>query len=97
MKARLVKALLPYHFPHADYSIWVDSKLQMNRDPLLLIHRHLHQPGADVAVSENHVRDNVFDEADKLAKMFHGGAVQARSWLESTRFQSLIVKMMTVL
>lgn len=41
MKARLVKALLPFHFPHADYSVWVDSKLQLNRDPLALVSMHL--------------------------------------------------------
>lgn len=95
MKARLVKALLPYHFPHADYSIWVDSKLQLNRDPLALVGMHLFKgisnritggnggggggggdgddvaPSFFVAVSENHVRDNVFDEGEKLSKMFH--------------------------
>ena len=120
MKARLVKALLPFHFPHADYSVWVDSKLQLNRDPLLLVGMHLYRglsnrpvAGGDggtgwdsiwgpsvvgrkrgsgggggvkggggaqkpapqsfsIAVSENHVRDNVFDEGEKLAKMFYG-------------------------
>ena len=123
MKARLVKALLPFHFPHADYSVWVDSKLQLNRDPLALVAMHLTRgmsnsprvlsgsgggsgakgnggvsgggngagggggggggSGGDddssssspppffVAVSENHVRDNVFDEGEKLSKMFH--------------------------
>ena len=114
MKARLVKALLPFHFPHADYSVWVDSKLQLNRDPLALVAMHLTRgtsnrilggndlgggggggggsgkrkvvgggdgggdpppppppPPFFVAVSENHVRDNVYDEGEKLSKMFH--------------------------
>ena len=87
MKARLVKALLPFHFPESKVTVWVDSKLELNEDAsavvdILLranthpkitrVKRHERPYEFDVAVSENHVREDVFAEADKLTKMFHG-------------------------
>ena len=69
MKTRVVRALLPFFFPHAGFSIWVDSKLQLQEDPILLIHKHLIESDSYLAVSENHVRKNIFEEGEKLFKM----------------------------
>ncbi|CAL6398244.1 unnamed protein product [Bathycoccus prasinos] len=87
MKARLVKALLPFHFPESKVTVWVDSKLELSEDATAVVDvllranthpkitrvkRHERPYEFDVAVSENHVREDVFAEADKLTKMFHG-------------------------
>ena len=87
MKARLVKALLPFHFPESKVTVWIDSKLELNKDATAVVDvllrvnthpkvtrvkRHEGPYEFDVAVSENHVRMDVFAEADKLTKMFHG-------------------------
>jgi len=71
MKTRIIRALLPFMFPRSTFSVWVDSKLQLQLDPLLLIEEHLVRREAYLAVSENHVRRNIYVESDKLAKMFH--------------------------
>ncbi|CAL6332023.1 unnamed protein product [Bathycoccus prasinos] len=42
--------------------LWVDSKLQLKEDPVVLVHQHLQEKEAWLAVSENHVRSNIFDE-----------------------------------
>lgn len=70
MKTRIVRALLPFYFPYATFSVWVDSKLQLKEDPVVLVHQHLQEKEAWLAVSENHVRSNIFDEGGKLEKMF---------------------------
>lgn len=108
MKARLVKALLPFHFPHSKVTVWVDSKLTLNDDPsaivdvLLELNTHPRKTMTmnlervfkyDVAVSENHVREDVFAEADKLTKMFHGAlSVNETYDSDRTRWLSQTVK-----
>ena len=70
MKTRIVRALLPFYFPHATFSVWIDSKLQLQEDPVILINQHLKGKNAWLGVSENHVRSNIFEEEVKLARMF---------------------------
>lgn len=70
MKTRIVRALLPFYFPHATFSVWIDSKLQLQEDPVILINQHLQGKSAWLGVSENHVRSNIFEEEVKLARMF---------------------------
>lgn len=71
MKTRIIRALLPFFFPHVTFSVWVDSKLQLKEDPVKLVNQHLVKEKAWLAVSENHVRSNIFEEGEKLVKMFH--------------------------
>jgi len=70
MKTRIIRALLPFYFPHATFSVWIDSKLQLQEDPVILINQHLQGKSAWLGVSENHVRSNIFEEEVKLARMF---------------------------
>ena len=37
MKARLVKALLPFHFPESKVTVWIDSKLELNKDATAVV------------------------------------------------------------
>ena len=71
LASRLPKLLLPSYFPGTFFNIWVDSKLQLRVDILAAIDYFLVQRGASFAVSKNHVRSNVYDEARKLHRMFH--------------------------
>jgi len=71
MKTRIIRAILPFFFPYATYSIWIDSKLQLQEDPVVLVNYHLEKKKAWLAVSENHVRSNIYEEGEKLMKMFH--------------------------
>jgi len=41
MKTRMIRALLPFFFPHTTFSIWIDSKLQLQEDPIVLVYHHL--------------------------------------------------------
>ena len=70
MKTRVLRALLPFFFPQATFSVWVDSKLQLQQDPFVLVTEHLTKAKTWLAVSENHVRTNIYEEGKKLAKMF---------------------------
>lgn len=70
MKTRVIRALLPFFFPSATYSLWVDSKLQLQEDPVALVKLHLTSKDAFLAVSENHVRTNIYEEGTKLVRMF---------------------------
>ncbi|CAL6332412.1 unnamed protein product [Bathycoccus prasinos] len=52
----------------SSFSVWVDSKLQLQEDPVLLINKHLIESNSYLAVSKNHVRKNIFEEGEKLFK-----------------------------
>lgn len=88
MKTRVVRALLPFYFPFATFSIWIDSKLQLSVDPVVLINLHLTEKKAWLAVSENHVRSNIFEEGVKLGEMFHS-ALSVNETYDNFRVQEL--------
>ena len=71
MKTRIVRALLPFFFPYATFSVWIDSKLQLMEDPVVLVNHHLEKKKAWLAVSENHMQSNIYEEGEKLVKMFY--------------------------
>lgn len=50
-------------FPHAKYSIWVDSKSQFRRDPLGVLEALLWRSNSVLAISEHGARSSVYDEA----------------------------------
>lgn len=50
-------------FPHAKYSIWVDSKSQFRRDPLGVLEALLWRSNSILAISEHGARSSVYDEA----------------------------------
>ena len=47
MKARLVKSAFAFHFPESKVTVWIDSKLELNKDAtavvdvLLRVNTHL--------------------------------------------------------
>ncbi|KAJ4831775.1 Exocyst complex component S3A, partial [Turnera subulata] len=50
-------------FPHAKFSIWVDSKSQFRRDPLGVMEALLWRSNSVLAISEHGARSSVYDEA----------------------------------
>lgn len=72
MASRLPKLLLPFYFPAAYFAVWTDSKLQLRLDVMALVQSFLLDKKAYFAVSHNHVRADVYSEANKLKQMFHG-------------------------
>ena len=88
IKARMIRALLPFFFPYASFSIWIDSKLQLQEDPVVLVNYHLEKKKAWLAVSENHVRSNIYEEGEKLMKMFHS-SLSINETYDKFRMQAL--------
>ncbi|XWS44608.1 hypothetical protein CRYUN_Cryun15aG0062200 [Craigia yunnanensis] len=64
-----IPKMLPHRlFPHAKYSIWVDSKSQFRRDPLGVLEALLWRRNSVLAISEHGARSSVYDEADAVVK-----------------------------
>lgn len=61
--------MLPHRlFPNAKYSIWVDSKSQLRRDPLGVLETLLWRSNYELAISEHGARSSVYDEAKAVVK-----------------------------
>lgn len=61
--------MLPHRlFPHAKYSIWIDSKSQFRRDPLGVLEALLWRTNSLLAISEHGARSSVYDEAKAVVK-----------------------------
>lgn len=61
--------MLPHRlFPNSKYSIWVDSKSQLRRDPLGLLEALLWRTSSVLAISEHGARSSVYDEAKAVVK-----------------------------
>ncbi|OMO74989.1 Plant disease resistance response protein [Corchorus olitorius] len=64
-----IPKMLPHRlFPHAKYSIWVDSKSQFRRDPLGVLEALLWRTKSVLAISEHGARSSVYDEAKAVVK-----------------------------
>ncbi|KAH9612312.1 hypothetical protein KSS87_003517, partial [Heliosperma pusillum] len=63
MNGVIPKYLVHRLFPNAKYSIWVDAKLQLVVDPLLLIHSLVIKEGVDMAVSRHPFFSHTMEEA----------------------------------
>lgn len=64
-----IPKMLPHRlFPHARYSIWVDSKSQFRRDPLGVLEALLWHSNSVLAISEHGARSSVYDEAKAVVK-----------------------------
>lgn len=68
MNGVIPKYLVHRLFPNSKYSIWVDAKLQLVVDPLLLIHALLVKEGADMAVSKHPFFLHTMEEAAATAR-----------------------------
>lgn len=68
MNGVVPKHLLHRLFPSAKFSLWVDAKMQLTADPLLLIHSLLVAAGADMAVSCHPLNVHTMEEAVATAR-----------------------------
>ncbi|KAG6382898.1 hypothetical protein SASPL_157384 [Salvia splendens] len=68
MNGVIPKYLLHRLFPNSKYSIWIDAKLQLVVDPLLLIHSLVIKDGFDMAVSKHPFFLHTMEEAAATAR-----------------------------
>ncbi|XP_034897008.2 uncharacterized protein, partial [Populus alba] len=65
-----VPKLLPHRlFPSARYSIWLDSKLRLQVDPLLVLEYFLWRKGHEYAISNHYDRHCVWEEVVRNKKL----------------------------
>ncbi|EXC29358.1 hypothetical protein L484_021666 [Morus notabilis] len=68
MNGVIPKYLVHRLFPNAKFSIWIDAKLQLMVDPLLLIHALVVSQKADVAISKHPFYVHTMEEAIATAR-----------------------------
>ncbi|CAJ1976821.1 unnamed protein product [Sphenostylis stenocarpa] len=65
-----IPKLLPHRlFPFARYSIWLDSKLRLQLDPLLILEYFLWRKGYEYAISNHYDRHCVWEEVAQNKKL----------------------------
>ncbi|KAK4279757.1 hypothetical protein QN277_011482 [Acacia crassicarpa] len=65
-----IPKLLPHRlFPSARYSIWLDSKLRLQLDPLLILEYFLWRKGYEFAISNHYDRHCVWEEVARNKKL----------------------------
>ena len=75
MNGVIPKYLIHRLFPNSKFSIWVDAKIQLMIDPLLLIHSMLVIPEVDIAISKHPFFVNTIEEAMATARWKKWGDV----------------------
>ncbi|KAM5587672.1 alkaline ceramidase TOD1 [Rosa sericea] len=68
MNGVIPKYLVHRLFPNAKFSIWVDAKMQLMVDPLLLIHTLVVNEKADMAISKHPYYVHTMEEAMETAR-----------------------------
>ncbi|KAL2893601.1 Histone-lysine N-methyltransferase SUV39H1 [Bienertia sinuspersici] len=66
---KIPKLLSHRLFPSARYSIWLDSKLRLQRDPLLLLEHFLWRKGHEYSISNHYDRHCVWEEVERNKKL----------------------------
>ncbi|KAG8067981.1 hypothetical protein GUJ93_ZPchr0005g14941 [Zizania palustris] len=61
---KVPKLLLHRLFPNVQYSVWIDGKLKLVRDPYQLLERFLWRKNVTFAISRHYRRFDVFEEAE---------------------------------
>ncbi|KAG8367541.1 hypothetical protein BUALT_Bualt16G0082600 [Buddleja alternifolia] len=61
---KVPKILTHRLFPQAQYSIWIDGKMELIVDPLLLLERYLWRGKHTFAIAQHKHHRNVYEEAD---------------------------------
>ncbi|CAM0954543.1 unnamed protein product [Alopecurus aequalis] len=61
---KVPKLLLHRLFPNVRYSLWIDGKLKLVRDPYQLLERFLWRKNVSFAISRHYRRFDVFEEAE---------------------------------
>nr|CAD1822210.1 unnamed protein product [Ananas comosus var. bracteatus] len=66
-----IPKMLPHRlFPNARWSLWIDGKLRLTKDPILILERYLWRHKYSQAISKHYRRFDVFEEG--LANMVAG-------------------------
>ncbi|KAM7270911.1 hypothetical protein ACFE04_030125 [Oxalis oulophora] len=68
MNGVIMKYLVHRLFPNAKFSIWIDAKLQLMVDPLLLIHSLVVKQNVDIAISKHPFYVHTLEEAMATAR-----------------------------
>ncbi|XP_022715546.1 uncharacterized protein LOC111274858 isoform X1 [Durio zibethinus] len=68
MNGVIPKYLVHRLFPNSKFSIWIDAKVQLMVDPLLLIHSLVESPTADMAISKHPYYIHTMEEAMATAR-----------------------------
>ncbi|MBA0724269.1 hypothetical protein Golax_020971 [Gossypium laxum] len=68
MNGVIPKYLVHRLFPHSKFSIWIDAKLQLMVDPLLLIHSLVVSKDVDMAISKHPYYVHTMEEAMATAR-----------------------------
>ncbi|KAE8696461.1 CBS domain-containing protein CBSX5-like [Hibiscus syriacus] len=68
MNGVIPKYLVHRLFPNSKFSIWIDAKLQLTVDPLLLIHSLVVSKNADMAISKHPYYVHTMEEAMATAR-----------------------------
>ncbi|KAF3335085.1 hypothetical protein FCM35_KLT21689 [Carex littledalei] len=61
---KVPKLLLHRLFPNVRYSIWIDGKLELVRDPYQILERFLWRKNVTLAISRHYRRFDVYEEAE---------------------------------
>ncbi|XP_074275703.1 putative hexosyltransferase MUCI70 isoform X1 [Silene latifolia] len=61
---KIPKIILHRMFPQAQYSIWIDGKMELIVDPLLMLERYLWRGKHTYAIAQHKHHRNVYEEAD---------------------------------
>ncbi|KAJ0010140.1 hypothetical protein Pint_33548 [Pistacia integerrima] len=61
---KVPKILTHRLFPQAQYSIWIDGKMELIVDPLLLLERYLWRNKNTFAIAQHKHRRSIYEEAD---------------------------------
>ncbi|XP_024027771.1 uncharacterized protein LOC21404106 [Morus notabilis] len=89
LNGKIPKMLGHRLFPHARYSIWVDSKSQFRRDPLGVLEALLWRTNSVLAISEHGARSSVYDEAKAVVKKNKAGPEEVEVQLTRYRHDGL--------
>lgn len=77
MNGVIPKHLIHRFFPNSKFSIWVDAKMQLTVDPLLLIHSLVITKDVDMAVSKHPFNIHTMEEAMATARWRKWGDVES--------------------
>lgn len=77
MNGVIPKHLLHRLFPNSKFSVWIDAKIQLTVDPLLLLHSLLVSKDADMAISKHPFNVHTMEEAMATARWKKWGDVES--------------------
>uniref|UniRef100_A0A7N0U5Q5 TOD1/MUCI70 glycosyltransferase-like domain-containing protein n=1 Tax=Kalanchoe fedtschenkoi TaxID=63787 RepID=A0A7N0U5Q5_KALFE len=65
---KVPKILTHRLFPQAQYSIWIDGKMELIADPLLMLERYLWRGKHTFAIAQHKYHHSIYEEADAIKR-----------------------------